>query len=264
MKPLHFIAGLPRSGSTMLASILHQNPEIHAEAVSGLHPVLSSVHANWGEIAANNENPNPKAKLGVLKGILSGYYDYVDRPIIIDKDRGWISQIGLVEAITQKPVKIICTVRNPAEILASFEKIRKNNPTEFVLPDRSLRERSTVASRAYFYSAPEGALGLAHQGIKDAVTMGYLDRLLFVDYSRFCNSPKSQLKRIYEFLELPEYEHDLTNIKELGTFNDIVVGLPNLHKIKPTLERTTINAVEYLGLELYQQYNRDIFWDAWI
>jgi sulfotransferase len=264
MKELHFIAGLPRSGSTMLASILHQNPQVHSEAVSGLHPIFSSVHANWNEVASNNENPNPQARMGVLNGILSGYYNHIDRPIVIDKDRGWISNIGLVEAVTRKRSKIICMVRNPAEILASFEKIRKSNPMDFVLPDKSLRERSTVAGRAYFYSAPEGALGSAHQGIKDAVTMGYLDRLLFVDYSRFCNSPKSQLKRIYEFLELPTFEHDLKNIAEIGNFNDIVVGLPNLHKIKPTLERTTINAVEYLGLELYQQYNKDIFWDAWI
>ena len=40
--------------------------------------------------------------------------------------------------------------------------------------------------------------------------------------------------------------------------------LPGLHKIKPKLDKTTVNCVEYLGLDLYQQYNNQIFWDAWI
>jgi hypothetical protein len=39
---------------------------------------------------------------------------------------------------------------------------------------------------------------------------------------------------------------------------------PNLHKIKPRLEKTTVNCVDYLGLDLYEQYNSQIFWDAWI
>jgi hypothetical protein len=31
---LHFISGLPRSGSTLITNILKQNPEIHGESVS--------------------------------------------------------------------------------------------------------------------------------------------------------------------------------------------------------------------------------------
>ena len=155
-------------------------------------------------------------------------------------------------------------VRNPAEILASFEKIRKNNPNYFTLPDQSLREASTIASRAYFHAGPNGSLGLAHAHIKDAVVMGYLDRLLFVDYSRYCNSPKTQTKRIYDFFEMTSFEHNFAKIEQNEKYNDIAIGYPNLHAIKPKLEKTTINCVEYLGLDLYQQYNREIFWDAWI
>ena len=94
--------------------------------------------------------------------------------------------------------------------------------------------------------------------------MGYLDRFLFVDYNRYCNSPKSQTKRIYDFLELEPFEHDFENINQTENYNDLVVGLPNLHKIKPSIDKTTTNCVEYLGLELYEQYNREIFWNAWI
>ena len=186
------------------------------------------------------------------------------RSFIFDKDRLWVTRIHILESLLNEKVKILCPVRNPAEILSSFEKIRKNNPLDVTLADDNLVESSTIASRAYYYAGPNGPMGLAHASIRDAVTMGYLDRMLFIDYNRFCNSPKSQLKRIYDFFELPEFEHDLQNIEQTEIYDDSATKLPNLHKIKPKLEKTTVNCVEYLGLDLYQQYNREIFWDAWI
>lgn len=262
METLYFVAGLPRSGSTLIINLLKQNPSIHGEAVSSLSSIFSSIHACWNDIEANKEYANEQAKINVLKGVLNNYHSHINKPIIFDKDRSWISKIGLLEAILEKQVKILCPVRNPAEILASFEKIRLNNPKTICLPDQTLRERSTIASRTYFYAGPEGCLGMAHAHTLDAVTGGYLNRLLFVDYNKFCNSPKYQMKRIYEFFELPEFTHDFENIKQDEEYK--FIGLPDLHKIKPTLEKTTINCVQYLGLNLYEQYNREIFWNAWI
>lgn len=264
MKEMYFVAGLPRSGSTMMINLLKQNPKVHGEAVSSLAVVLTSIHSNWENIQATKEYPNDAARMGILKGVINGYYDHVKKPIIFDKDRLWTSKIALLEAITGKRVKILCPVRNPAEILSSFEKIRKNNPMSLVLSDQSLGETSSIAGRCMYYAGPTGAMGLAHQFIRDAVTMGYLDRMLFIDYNRFCNSPKSQLKRIYDFFELPAFTHDLENIVQEEVYNDTATSLPGLHKIKPRLDKTTVNCVEYLGLDLYQQYNREIFWDAWI
>jgi sulfotransferase len=263
-KTIHFVAGLPRSGSTLITNILKQNSEVHGESVSSLSSIFGSINASWSSMEQNQEYNNTDAKVGVLKSVLQGYYSHIDKPIIVDKDRGWIPLLPQVEAILNRKVKIIVCVRNPAEILTSFEKLRKENPLFFTKADSSLREASNIASRAYYYAGPEGAMGLSHRNIKDAITMGYLDRFLFIDYNRFCNSPKSQTKRIYEFLELPKFEHDFEKIVQTEVYNDMAIGLPNLHKIKPSLDRTTVNCVEYLGLDIYEQYNREIFWNAWI
>ena len=263
-KTIHFIAGLPRSGSTLLTNILKQHPKVHGESVSSLSSIFGSINASWSSMETNQEYNNMDAKVGVLKSVLQGYYSHIDRPFVIDKDRGWIPLLPQVEAVLDRKVKIVVCVRNPAEILTSFEKLRKENPLFFTKADSSLREGSNIASRAYYYAGPEGAMGLSHRNIKDAITMGYLDRFLFIDYNRFCNSPKSQTKRIYEFLELPKFEHNFEKIIQTEVYNDMAVGLPNLHKVKPSLDRTTVNCVEYLGLDIYEQYNREIFWNAWI
>lgn len=264
MKTIHFISGLPRSGSTLIANILKQNPNIHGESVSSLSSIFGSINASWASIESNQEYPNYQAKRGVLSSILQGYYSHINKEIIFDKDRGWIPLLPIVEDILQRPIKIIVCVRNPAEILSSFERLRKENPMFFTRADASLRESSSIASRAYYYAGPDGPMGMAHRHIKDAIIMGYLDRFLFVDYGRYCSSPRAQTKRIYDFFELPYFDHDFQNLKQEEMYNDHAVGLPNLHKIKPEVIKTTVNCVEYLGLDLYEQYNREIFWNAWI
>lgn len=264
MKTLNFISGLPRSGSTLITNIFKQNPEIHGEAVTSLCSILASVNASWDNYEQNQEYNNVQAKVGALKGIVEGYYKHVDKPIIFDKDRGWIPQLGFMEALLERKVKIVVCVRNPAEIVTSFERLRNKNPLFFSRVDNALKEGSNIASRAYYVAGPEGPLGMSHRNLKDAVTMGYLDRLLFVDYNRYCSNPKSQTKRIYDFFEIPYYEHDFKQISQEEEYNDKAVGFQDLHKIKPTLEKTTVNCVKYIGLDLFEQYNREIFWDAWI
>lgn len=263
-KTINFITGLPRSGTTLIANVLKQNPTIHAESVSSLASMFGSINASWSNVEANQEYPNYQAKAGVLKSVLQGYYGHIDKPIVFDKDRGWVPLLPIVEAVTQRKAKMVVCVRNPAEILTSFERLRKDNPLFFARPDQQLREGSSIASRAYYYAGPDGPLGLAHRNLKDAIVMGYLDRFLFIDYNQFCGNPKSQTKRIYDFFELPTFDHDYKNIVQEEKYNDQAVGLPNLHKVKPTLDRTVVNCVEYLGLELYEQYNKEIFWNAWI
>lgn len=256
-KTLHFISGLPRAGSTMVTQILKQNPDIHGEAVSSLSSIFGTTHVNWNLYEQNKYNTVLQIKHGVLKGILNGYYSHVNKPNIIDNNVQWIQHIGLLENVLNTPIKMVCMVRNPAEILTSFEKLRKNNLHIISSADQNLRETSTVASRAYFYAGPTGMLGLSHAHLKDAIVMGHKDKLLFVDYNRFCNSPRSQTKRIYEFLGIPEFDH---NFKQL----DKIQNLPEIYNTKSSVDRTTVNCVEYLGLDLYQQYNAQIFWDAWI
>lgn len=263
-KTLYFIAGLPRSGSTLISNVLKQNPEIHSESVSSLCTSFASVNGIWDLADTSKEYYNTQAKKGMMKAMLDGHYSHNDRSIVFDKDRGWISCIGLLEAVMDKQVKILIMVRNPAEIVTSFEKLRQSNPLFLSRPDQALREGSSIASRAYYYAGPDGALGLSHRQLSDAITMGYLDRMLFVDYNLFCGTPKSQTKRIYDFFELPQFDHNFNNVVQEETYNDLSTGLPNLHKIKPVVEKTVTNCVQYLGLELYQQYNAQIFWNAWI
>jgi len=263
-KTLNFIAGLPRSGSNLITAILNQNPEIHGQSISSLHTVLNHTLSSWDAIEQNQVYNNSDAKLGVMKGIVEGYYNHIDRPVIFDRDFGWVSHIGLIESILQQPIKMLICVRNPAEIITSYERMRNRNPLFYSRVDHTLKGGSSIASRAYHVAGPEGILGICHRNIKDAVTMGFLDRMLFIDYNRYCSNPKSQTKRIYEFFEMEQFTHNFEQIEQHEKYNDQIAGYDNALKLKPSLEKTTVNCVKYIGLDLFEQYNREIFWTPWI
>ncbi|MFS4516638.1 sulfotransferase, partial [Delftia tsuruhatensis] len=52
-RTLHFISGLPRSGSTLLAGILRQNPRFHAAMSS---PVAGLVNGALEQMGAGSES----------------------------------------------------------------------------------------------------------------------------------------------------------------------------------------------------------------
>jgi sulfotransferase len=52
VRTIRFISGLPRSGSTLLAALLRQNPRFHAN-MSG--PLAGMVNAMLGEMSDRNE-----------------------------------------------------------------------------------------------------------------------------------------------------------------------------------------------------------------
>jgi hypothetical protein len=241
-KTINLIIGLPRAGSSVVTNILTQNDSLFAETNTPIYSLLNLLHHEW-----RTDDVDDKKR--ALKGLIEGYLSKTDKTIVFDNNIRWLTMLPQLEAILEKEVKTLVCVRNPAEIITSFERSRKVNPLEVSDIDYGSKGMSSIAARAYYYAGPDGVLGKTYQQIKDSVTSGYLDKMLFVDYGLYCNSPKSQTKRIYEFFELEKFDHDFNNI-------------PNLSRKQ--LDKTVVNCVQYIGLDLYEQYNREIFWNAWV
>lgn len=257
------MAGLPRAGSTMLISLLSQNPRIHGVPVSGLCGIFTGIYANWDKGEFHIETPNPEAKRAVLSATLGAYHENAKKPIIIDKNRQWTPHILLLEEILGRKIKIIVPVRPIVEILASFEKIRQTHPLELTGADEAIGGGTTIAARAEYFAAPNGVLGLAYNATKDAVVAGFLDRLLFVDYNKLMNDPETQLKRIYEFLGEESFKHDFKNITRPGESNWRVHKFPGLHDVRHVFEKQSPDAKRILGDEVYARYNKEEPWEAW-
>lgn len=49
-KIIHLMAGLPRSGSTLMCNILNQNPRFHATSTSGILDIVLTIRNQWENV----------------------------------------------------------------------------------------------------------------------------------------------------------------------------------------------------------------------
>ncbi len=131
MKNIYFLSGLPRSGSTVLAAILSQNPSIHATSTSNLLDTLVGTLRAWADsltTKAQTDQKKEEEKIQhVLNNICKTQYHDIDKPIILDKARGWADDTNMrtmSKVLGHKP-KIIATVRNVEDCAASFVRVAK-------------------------------------------------------------------------------------------------------------------------------------------
>jgi sulfotransferase len=230
-----FVTGLPRSGSTVLCNILAQNPHFHCDAVtSGLVGLLSMVQENWEKSESFRAWPDIEAKKRVLKGIFYSYYGHSTQPTIIDKNRGWLNQAELLEMVLEERPKFLVTVRDMRAIMSSWEKMWRKNKALFrlTLPPEA---QPTVESRVQHWGSSKDHTGRAYLNIQDALSRGYRDSMLFIDFDKLTEYPQIQMNRIYDFLELPRFQHDFKNIVQKNIEEDPVGWMRDLHVIKPQL-----------------------------
>lgn len=208
---------------------------------SGIEDVIETLSysgndANWSNLGKIVSSIIPhfdvcNNSVEALLAFIDAYASIIERCPVFDASYEWAENIPRM-CSWDPNAKFICMVSNPATIIATNERAYR----EGLL----FASKSNIASRAYAFASPEGLLGHQYAQLKDAVTMGLKPNMLFVDYDKLLKMPAVQYARISEFLG----------------------GAVKLN-INET-DYIPINPVEYIGLELYQQYNREIFWDAWV
>ena len=226
MKNIYFLSGLPRSGSTVLAAILSQHPSLHTTSTSNLLDTLVGTLRAWADslnTRAQTDQAKEEDKIrNILKNVCETQYADVNKPIILDKARGWAddTNIRTMSKVFDYKPKIIATVRNVEDCAASFVRIAKPKDLDhFLLKDdliKHLKESYQTFEKGFVF-APEC--------------------FLIVDYDDLMNDPKKELKRVHEFLELPDFEYDLnaidgTNLQER---DEEVWEVKGLHDIQPKL-----------------------------
>ena len=70
---------------------------------------------------------------------------------------------------------------------------------------------------------------------------------MFFKYEDFCQFPDEHMKKMYEFFEIPYYQHDWDNIEQITEENDTVHGIFGDHKIKTKLKAVKEDYYEILG-----------------
>lgn len=236
---IHFVAGLPRSGSTLLQNLLAQNPNHHVTPTNGLINMMGVVRDAWTNFDAFKSQGIQKVqpRIGAaLRAMSYGFYEVElsQGRVVFDKSRGWLQHIELLEEVYRRPVRVICTVRDLKAVAASFEKLHRRNALarrQYLGP--AYFQAQTIDGRAKVLMSPGGVIGLPVNWIRDALNRGVADRVIIVRYQDLAVRPQETLDWLHDQVGLPRFQYDPAHVDQVTYEDDSIHGWgPDLHTIR--------------------------------
>lgn len=263
VEEIFFQSSMPRSGSTLLQNVLAQNPNIYSTPTSGICETLlqaKNCFNNSIEFKAQDQNIIDLGTKGFYKSALFGYYNNItDKKYVIEKSRGWSINYEFVDSFYKNP-KMIVMVRDLRSIVSSLEKKFRENPN-LESGVQNFRELigTTVDKRVNLYLNSVPPLAGPLDFIYDIIIRKIHKNLLFIKFEEFCTNPENEIKKIYEYLNIPYFKHDYNNVEQATKEDDNFYKPFGDHMIRGKIKPVTHDYIEVLGKHnsdyIYQNYS---------
>ena len=259
----YFDCGLPRSGSTLLTALLNQNPKIHAGTLSPVFELMyySRELLNKGEQA--KAFPKPKVFQEIVTNNIINYYSDVKNEVVIDKCRAWPAHIDMLKKYVTNNPKLICTVRHPLDILASFITLfHKDGTLNFI--DKAMTEQKisiTDDNRCHYMMNPGGIVWESMNALATAFRQKQQHHIHFIQYDDLVSNPSHEIAKLHGFLELDPFVYKFDNIVAKNREKDEVYGLVTMHEVRKSINKISKPYQEVLSTDVINKYINYDFWN---
>jgi sulfotransferase len=254
---IHFISGLPRAGSTLLAALLAQNPAVHAGMSS---PVASLYTVLRREMGVENEFSiwiDDAQREAVLRGVFDNYYHAIHPArTVFDTNRIWCAHLPTLAALFPQ-ARVIACVRHVPWVIDSIESLIRRNlwqPSKMFEGDNM----GTMWSRMEAVAAPVGPLGFAWNALKQAFFSNEADRMMVLTYETLSSDPERAMAEVYGFLGLAPFAHDFERVVFDAQEFDARLGTPGLHSIRAKVSQARRQTI--LPPDMWARFEHDCFW----
>lgn len=260
-----FYSGLPRSGGTMLASVMNQHPDLYVTPLSLTVELLYYNKTYFLERSESYEaDPRPIGMQCVLENIARNYYFDVSKKYIMDNNRAWPNNVNLIKKFLSKTPKIVCIVRDVPSILASFIDLvnHSNNPGKNFI-DRWLLDHNlqlTTENRCMSLMQPIGIVNQSLWSLYQGFKHGHTDLMHIVEYNDLINEPHQTLFDITKWLGIEEHDFQFNNIINVTPVSDASYQLNGMHSVRPQLQDRKLDVYEILGKKLVEEYSGLEYW----
>jgi sulfotransferase len=252
MKKIHFIAGLPRSGSTLLSSILNQNPKFQASISGPLYGLVKHIIGHSSAASVRTQCPIETRK-DLILNLVDTYYKNSNE-IVFDTNRSWGLDTPLL-ADLYPDAKIIMCLRSVPWIIDSFETLVTNNIYD-VTRMFSKEKAVDVYSRTAELMASNGIVGGPFNAVKQALAGPNRENILIVEYDHLAIDPKETIERIYKFINEPLFDHNFDDVEASYDEYDNDLNVIGLHHVRKKVE--FIKRRPIIPFDLYTTYEK---WD---
>lgn len=253
MKKIIPLTGLPRSGSTLLMNILNQNPEFAVLPDSDLSPLLVSIR-NWSsDVIKKSQLPHKVFHESILNFCRSGTESWVNdncpTNVLIDKNRYWIYQHQFSFQVFPD-IKMILNLRDLRHVVNSMIKAQMNtfciNFQDYYenMNDDFMLQRIKDCLNAWFLKEVLVALKELLEIAPD-----YRKQILIFRHEELILNPQDSMNKIYDFFELPRYQHNFNNIEQIEPHYDNMYIPYGNHQIRSKLETTLPQTLSHIPAE---------------
>jgi len=227
-RKLFFLIALPRSGNTLFASIINQNPEIATTANSITLEIMKDLCFLKTTDTFHNF-PDHKSLDNVLDNVYNLYYKDWPQRVIIDRAPVMTEEnFELMQKHFKPRFKCIILLRDLMDVLASYMQWYTENPNSFV----NKFNLETDEQKLLMLMNDEGAIVESLKAIKNSYN--YPDICYHVRYDDVVINPEQEFKKIYDFIGEPYFNHRFNNLDQIKinglSYDDRVVG-DNMHKL---------------------------------
>lgn len=254
---VHFISGLPRSGSTLLSALLRQNPRFSAGMTTPLAILVGQLHQkmNATEFSVFFDEPRRES---MLRGLFQSYY--ASKPsgqVIFDTNRSWTGRVPLLARLYPRS-RVICCVRDVGWILDSLEQIRAKNPLHHSKLISHQNSATVYARAEALMNSKSGLIGAAWSTLREAWFAEEARRLIVIPYDSLVRRPQQTLQRLYRELGEEPFQHDFERVHYEEVAYDAELGLPGLHTVRSVVRHE--ERVARIPPDLFAKYANTNFW----
>ena len=253
-KQFIMLSGIPRSGSSVLQSMLNQHPLIHATTTSPVVDMIEILNSNWENISNALIDRNPQQYPNMIGGMIDGAYAHINEPIIIDKNRLWPRHGTLMSSVLDSKPKIICTVRDITEVLASYIILINKNQHKITFVDQDLIDlKLPLNNKNRCRLLWEKYINGPYNSVRIGMNSPQVD-MLFVDYNDIVNNSQGTMDKICNFIGTFPITVDLFNLQPMNENDGFHGGMDGLHDVRKIMSKTSPDAEKIIGRELVNLY----------
>ena len=262
------MAGLPRSGSTLLRSILNQNPTIYSGPISPSVELLYYTDKYFQESEMLLASPQPESCYNILSNIMDLFYEPIlkkeGKSKVIEFNRAIPNNIERFRTYIKEDVRIVCPVRSIPEILASFISLIHRNSDKISFVDQYLIDKGIEVNddnRCDYLMSDYGIVGQALFALAQSFRRNEQNVLKIVEYDDLVERTDEVMGEVYDFWGLEKYQHSYENLENKYPENDLFqYNLEGMHTVGRTIKKTCKKPEEVLSMIIIEKYSGMEYW----
>lgn len=225
-KKIIYVAGLPRSGSTLLCQLFAHHPRVYspghssplAHTVDQIRRGLSNDSFLLSQLDNEFDLVYERIRNG-LAGFINGWFAETDKEWVVDKNRAWLNLVETLKSIDDEFRMVVC-LRELTQLYGSLEAQHQRT---ILLDNEDGVAGYSRYGRACQYFNGNGLVARCLTGVRAAleeIPDELKHHVLYVKYERLVSKPVDVMMEICEWMGLPTFAFNPKNLTVIPAESD--------------------------------------------